>query len=194
VSLRGVCVEGPHRILVYEFMPNGSLDRYKFDSTYAERQYLASTKKEEYQILKSQWQSISQTQAKQFSKFRECKSRIGKDVVNTDRCLPYYAGDDNPNLDRLRDILLTYSFYNFDLGYCQGMSDLLSPMAVRFRQKKKKNLYWKTKYSIALDTAQGIAYLHDESRLGILHLEVKPQILISYRRFTHGEPKIKVYY
>jgi hypothetical protein len=81
VSLRGVCVEGPHRILVYEFMPNGSLDRYKFDSTYAERQYLASTKKEEYQILKSQWQSISQTQAKQFSKFRERKSRIEKDVV-----------------------------------------------------------------------------------------------------------------
>ena len=47
-------------------------------------------------------------------------------MVRTDRTLPYYAGDDNPNLDRLRDILLTYPFYNFDLGYCQGMSDLLS--------------------------------------------------------------------
>ncbi|XP_057856368.1 uncharacterized protein LOC131065754 isoform X2 [Cryptomeria japonica] len=104
------------------------LDYYQFDSTYAEREYLVSTKKEEYQILKSQWQSVSVSQAKRFSKFRERKSRIEKDVVRTDRSLPYYDGDDNPNLDRLRDILLTYSFYNFDLGYCQGMSDLLSPI------------------------------------------------------------------
>jgi hypothetical protein len=31
-------------------------------------------------------------------------------------------------VDLLHDILVTYSFYNFDLGYCQGMSDLLSPI------------------------------------------------------------------
>ena len=29
---------------------------------------------------------------------------------------------------RLNDILMSYSFFNFDLGYCQGMSDLLSPI------------------------------------------------------------------
>lgn len=116
------------------------LGYYKFDSTYAERQYLSLIKKEEYQILKSQWQSISQTQAKKFSKFRERKSRIEKDVVRTDRSLPYYAGDDNPNLDRLRDILLTYSFYNFDLGYCQGMSDLLSP--ILFVMEDESEAFW----------------------------------------------------
>lgn len=116
------------------------LGYYKFDSTNAERQYLSLIKKEEYQILKSQWQSISQTQAKKFSKFRERKSRIEKDVVRTDRSLPYYAGDDNPNLDRLRDILLTYSFYNFDLGYCQGMSDLLSP--ILFVMEDESEAFW----------------------------------------------------
>ena len=47
-------------------------------------------------------------------------------MVRTDRTLPYYAGDDNPNLDRLRDILLTYSFYNFDLGYCQVSMDFIA--------------------------------------------------------------------
>ena len=31
---------------------------------------------------------------------------------------------------RLRSILLTYSFFNFDLAYCQGMSDLAAPMLV----------------------------------------------------------------
>lgn len=39
--------------------------------------------------------------------------------VRTDRSLSFYDGDDNPNVNILRDILLTYSFYNFDLGYCQ---------------------------------------------------------------------------
>lgn len=28
----------------------------------------------------------------------------------------------------MRRILLTYVMFNFDLGYCQGMSDLLSPL------------------------------------------------------------------
>lgn len=39
--------------------------------------------------------------------------------VRTDRTIPFYEGDDNKNVDILRDILVTYSFYNFDLGYCQ---------------------------------------------------------------------------
>lgn len=39
--------------------------------------------------------------------------------VRTDRVLPFYEGDDNANVTLLRDILVTYSFYNFDLGYCQ---------------------------------------------------------------------------
>lgn len=129
-------VEHSTRQEVWKFL----LGYHKFDSTYVERQFLALTKKEEYKILKSQWQSISQTQAKQFAKFRERKSRIEKDVVRTDRTLPYYAGDDNPNLDRLRDILLTYSFYNFDLGYCQGMSDLLSP--ILFVMEDESESFW----------------------------------------------------
>ncbi|GJM86603.1 hypothetical protein PR202_ga02478 [Eleusine coracana subsp. coracana] len=63
--------------------------------------------------------SISATQAKRFTKFRERKGLIDKDVVRTDRSIPFYEGDDNRNVVVLRDILLTYSFYNFDLGYCQ---------------------------------------------------------------------------
>lgn len=39
--------------------------------------------------------------------------------IRTDRTIPFYEGDDNRNVDVLRDILVTYSFYNFDLGYCQ---------------------------------------------------------------------------
>jgi hypothetical protein len=53
---------------------------------------------------------------------------VDKDVVRTDRTLPFSEGDDNPNVDILRNSRITYSFYHFDLGYCQGMSDLLSPI------------------------------------------------------------------
>lgn len=51
-----------------------------------------------------------------------------KDVNRTDRTLPFFAGENNENLMLLSDILMTYVMYNFDLGYVQGMSDLLSPI------------------------------------------------------------------
>ncbi|KAK6783828.1 hypothetical protein RDI58_017282 [Solanum bulbocastanum] len=104
------------------------LGYHSYDSTYAEREYLAPIRKSEYETIKNQWKSITKEQAKRFTKFRERKALIEKDVVRTDRSIPFYDGDDNSNVKCLRDILLTYSFYNFDLGYCQGMSDLLSPI------------------------------------------------------------------
>lgn len=62
--------------------------------------------------------------------------------------MSFYAGDGNQNVATLRDILMTYMMYNFDLGYVQvcwlnkinvvkkitmdylfqGMSDLLAPI------------------------------------------------------------------
>ncbi|XP_058182118.1 uncharacterized protein LOC131300342 isoform X2 [Rhododendron vialii] len=110
------------------------------DSTYAERQYLVSVKKSEYETIKNQWQSISKEQAKRFTKFKERRGLIEKDVVRTDRSLSFYDGDDNPNVNLLHDILLTYSFYNFDLGYCQGMSDLLSP--ILFVMRDESESFW----------------------------------------------------
>ncbi|CAL0325651.1 unnamed protein product [Lupinus luteus] len=116
------------------------LGYYSYESTYAEREFLKSVKKSEYETIKNQWQSISLPQAKRFTKFRERKGLIEKDVVRTDRSLTFYEGDDNPNVNVLRDILLTYSFYNFDLGYCQGMSDLLSP--ILFVMDDESDAFW----------------------------------------------------
>lgn len=112
------------RKVVWKFL----LGYHKHDSTYVEREEQYLIRKLDYETLKRQWQSISPAQAKKFTKFRERKSLIEKDVVRTDRSVPFYEGDDSPNLILLRDILVTYSFYNFDLGYCQGMNDLLSPI------------------------------------------------------------------
>ncbi|KAH7671938.1 Acyl-CoA N-acyltransferase protein [Dioscorea alata] len=129
-------VEFSLRKEVWKFL----LGYHTYESTDAEREYLASVKKSEYEIIKSQWQSISPAQAKRFTKFRERKGLIEKDVVRTDRSISYFDGDDNPNVALLHDILLTYSFYNFDLGYCQGMSDLLSP--ILFVMEDESEAFW----------------------------------------------------
>ncbi|XP_050219485.1 rab GTPase-activating protein 22-like [Mercurialis annua] len=52
--------------------------------------------------------------------------QIGLDVVRTDRTLVFYEKQDN--LSKLWDILAIYSWIDTDVGYCQGMSDLCSPM------------------------------------------------------------------
>ncbi|KAL6274862.1 hypothetical protein ACE6H2_025554 [Prunus campanulata] len=129
-------VEHELRKEVWSFL----LGYHAYDSTEAEREYLRAVKKSEFETIKKQWQSISPEQAKRFTKFRERKGLIEKDVVRTDRSLSFYDGDDNPNVNLLRDILLTYSFYNFDLGYCQGMSDLLSP--ILFVMEDESDTFW----------------------------------------------------
>ncbi|XP_009593350.1 uncharacterized protein [Nicotiana tomentosiformis] len=118
------------------------LGYHSYDSTYAERKYLASIKKSEYETLKNQWKSISKEQAKRFTKFRERKGLIEKDVVRTDRSIPFYEGDDNSNVKCMRDILLTYSFYNFDLGYCQLVELLDNPLHDYFKQKDCLNYFF----------------------------------------------------
>ncbi|KAH9527977.1 hypothetical protein DERF_001957 [Dermatophagoides farinae] len=51
-----------------------------------------------------------------------------RDVIRCDRTHPFYHGDRNENLEKLKEILLTYMMYDFDTGYVQGMSDLVSPL------------------------------------------------------------------
>ena len=66
-----------------------------------------------------------------------------KDVHRTDRHVPIFQGEDTPHpdpsspfaevgtnvhLEQMKEMLLTYNEYNKDLGYVQGMSDLLAPI------------------------------------------------------------------
>lgn len=56
--------------------------------------------------------------------------RIVVDVVRTDRHLEFYG--DAKNMARMSDILAVYAWVDPMTGYCQGMSDLLSPFIVLF--------------------------------------------------------------
>lgn len=53
--------------------------------------------------------------------------RIDKDVQRCDRNYWYFT---HPNLERLRDIMCSYVWEHLDVGYVQGMCDLLAPLLV----------------------------------------------------------------
>ncbi|CAA7016666.1 unnamed protein product [Microthlaspi erraticum] len=56
--------------------------------------------------------------------------RIVVDVVRTDTHMEFY--EDPRNIGRMSDILAVYAWVDPATGYCQGMSDLVSPFVVLF--------------------------------------------------------------
>ncbi|XP_060878457.1 small G protein signaling modulator 2-like isoform X3 [Metopolophium dirhodum] len=53
--------------------------------------------------------------------------RIDKDVQRCDRNYPYFTLE---NLDKLRNIICTYVWDHLEMGYMQGMCDLVAPLLV----------------------------------------------------------------
>lgn len=104
------------------------LGYYSWDSTFSTRNKLREDAKKEYEIYLNQWSSITPRQAEKHSLYTERLHRIEKDVVRTDRSHPLFADEDSEYLKIIHRILMSYAFYNFDLGYCQGMGDILSPI------------------------------------------------------------------
>ncbi|XP_072980814.1 rab GTPase-activating protein 22 isoform X2 [Typha angustifolia] len=65
---------------------------------------------------------------KEVTQWKLTLHQIGLDVVRTDRTLVYY--ENQKNQAKLWDILAVYSWIDRDIGYCQGMSDLCSPISI----------------------------------------------------------------
>ncbi|KAF7726914.1 GTPase activating protein [Apophysomyces ossiformis] len=124
------------RIEAWKFL----LGIYPWDSTFDEREAIRRSKAEEYYEIKSKW--FNYMEVRESKEFKDEKHRIDKDVHRTDRSIDFFAGEDlpnpdpdmpvgtNANLEIMKDILVTYNFYNTELGYVQGMSDLLAPLFV----------------------------------------------------------------
>lgn len=104
------------------------LDYHPWNMSQGEIRAYQKKRTEEYFSMKLQWRSMTEGQEGRFSEYRDRKSLVEKDVNRTDRTHPFFSGDNNPNLVVLQDILMTYVMYNFDLGYVQGMSDILAPI------------------------------------------------------------------
>ncbi|KAG2179000.1 hypothetical protein INT43_001849, partial [Umbelopsis isabellina] len=114
---------------------------YPWKCNYDDREAIRRSKTEEYFELKSKWFNDAEMQGT--TKFEEEKHRITKDVHRTDRTVAFFAGEElpnpdpdanmgtNANLETMKDMLLTYVIgYNPELGYVQGMSDLIAPIFV----------------------------------------------------------------
>ncbi|CAN9183055.1 unnamed protein product [Alternaria alternata] len=119
---------------------------YEWDSSDEERRANVNSRRDEYIRLKGAWweRMVEGNQNEEQEEWwREQKNRIEKDVHRTDRNIPIFAGEDIPHpdpdspfadvgtnvhLEQMKDMLLTYNEYNKDLGYVQGMSDLLAPI------------------------------------------------------------------
>ncbi|XP_059169134.1 TBC1 domain family member 25-like [Physella acuta] len=94
------------------------------------RFYYMKRKEEEYRNLKEEWlERFKNNTATEEVKY--VASMVKKDVLRTDRCHGFYAGnDENENTLSLFHILVTYALTHPDVSYCQGMSDLASPLLV----------------------------------------------------------------
>ncbi|XP_060101055.1 TBC1 domain family member 15 [Heteronotia binoei] len=116
------------------------LGYFSWTSTREERASVQKRKIDEYFRMKLQWKSVSEEQEKRNYRLRDYRSLIEKDVNRTDRTNKFYEGQDNPGLILLHDILMTYCMYDFDLGYVQGMSDLLSP--ILYVMENEVDAFW----------------------------------------------------
>ncbi|KAM3185570.1 hypothetical protein ACTXT7_006080 [Hymenolepis weldensis] len=76
--------------------------------------------------MRAFWESMSVKQVRNNRVFRERKNIIEKDTFRTDRQVSLFRDNSTGALTRLYNILITYTFYNNDLGYFQGMNDLLA--------------------------------------------------------------------
>ncbi|KND93855.1 GTPase-activating protein GYP7 [Tolypocladium ophioglossoides CBS 100239] len=119
---------------------------YEWYGTADERKAQIASLRDHYYRLKHSWWERLEGEGGEGETgewWREQKGRIEKDVHRTDRNVPIFQGEDTPHpdpnspfadvgtnvhLEQMKEMLLTYNEYNKDLGYVQGMSDLLAPI------------------------------------------------------------------
>ncbi|KAM4737976.1 TBC1 domain family member 25 [Anableps anableps] len=89
-----------------------------------ERMDYMKKKTREYEQLKREWTARASHEDLEF-----IRGNVLKDVLRTDRAHPYYAGsEDSPHLTALTDLLTTFAITHPQISYCQGMSDIASPI------------------------------------------------------------------
>ncbi|XP_064632249.1 TBC1 domain family member 25-like isoform X2 [Lineus longissimus] len=106
------------------------LNVYPEGLTGQERFAFLKAKSEEYYNMRDEW--IEQFQNNSCSEeVKFVANMVKKDVLRTDRTHRFYAGsDDNKNVLMLFNILVTYALTHPSVSYCQGMSDIASPILV----------------------------------------------------------------
>lgn len=106
------------------------LNVYPEGMTGRERMDYMKRKAAEYYRLRDKWKTAVH-KGSVVGELAYVTSMVRKDVLRTDRLHPFYAGnDDNQNIASLFNILTTYALNHPAVSYCQGMSDIASPLLV----------------------------------------------------------------
>ncbi|XP_026756919.2 TBC1 domain family member 25 [Galleria mellonella] len=106
------------------------LNVYPDGMTGKERMDYIKKKANEYYSLRARWKDCIQ-KGMVNADLTYVTGMVRKDVLRTDRHHNFYAGsDDNQNIASLFNILTTYALNHPTVSYCQGMSDLASPLLV----------------------------------------------------------------
>ncbi|OCH94950.1 RabGAP/TBC [Obba rivulosa] len=150
---RGISPAGDFRKQIWPYL----LGIFEWDVDTAERERRWQEKRREYQSIKDEWWGVPEVFDR--PDIIEERHRIDVDCRRTDRTQPLFAAapessdnekgmhmrystispqlsdigaqaPTNEHTERLASILLTYHFYEKELGYVQGMSDLCAPLYV----------------------------------------------------------------
>ncbi|XP_048467064.1 TBC1 domain family member 16-like, partial [Rhincodon typus] len=114
------------------------LQFYSCESTSEERESLRIQKRTEYEEIQNKRLSMTSEEQEEF--WRKIQFTVDKDVVRTDRSKQFFKGENNPNVEAMRNILLNYAVYNPEIGYSQGMSDLVAPILSEVRDES--DTFW----------------------------------------------------
>ncbi|OQV23928.1 TBC1 domain family member 25 [Hypsibius exemplaris] len=108
--------------LILNVFPDGMTGQERLD--YMKR------KSAEYTQLRDGWKKLL-SDGEITHQLQFITNLVRKDVLRTDRGQKYFAGsDENRNVLALFNILTTYAMNHPSVSYCQGMSDLASPLLV----------------------------------------------------------------
>ncbi|XP_054615849.1 TBC1 domain family member 16 isoform X2 [Dunckerocampus dactyliophorus] len=114
------------------------LHYYSYDSRSQEREAWRLQKRTHYHDIQQKRLSMSPEEHSEF--WRKVQFTVDKDVVRTDRSNQFFRGENNPNVEIMRRILLNYAIFNPDMGYCQGMSDLVAPLLAEIQDES--DTFW----------------------------------------------------
>uniref|UniRef100_A0A8C6TQF1 Small G protein signaling modulator 1b n=1 Tax=Neogobius melanostomus TaxID=47308 RepID=A0A8C6TQF1_9GOBI len=103
------------------------LGHYHFTMTETNRIESSLSSSADHQNTHPLSDSSSSAQQEQLDMYLINLHRIDKDVRRCDRTYWYFSPE---NLEKLRNIMCSYVWLNLDIGYVQGMCDLLAPLLV----------------------------------------------------------------
>ncbi|KAL1743936.1 rab-GTPase-TBC domain-containing protein [Schizophyllum fasciatum] len=163
VFRRGIQKEGTLRRRIWPFL----LGVYEWDVDGAEREARWHDKMRQYHRIKDEW--CGNPEVYELPQVVEERHRIDVDCRRTDRTQPLFSSahapedvrrqrrvstispqtadigaqsPSNEHIDRMAGILLTYNFFEKELGYVQGMSDLCAPLYVVMGPEEEELVFW----------------------------------------------------